>query len=145
VNVGSDDVAHPDVVNELRNLRDHVEHVEGSIAASTDGMLIGYDLAEAETYGVEPSAVAALAAVNLGLGQRVTDTASYGELQETLIRGAFGTVITFSAGEHALVAVLARRDIDLDRLRVAARPVTDRVAVLVADAREAATIAGFWP
>ena len=58
--------------------------VEGSIVATTDGLVIAHDLGASETYGVEPDGVAALAAVSLGLSQRIADTASHGDLRETV-------------------------------------------------------------
>ena len=83
-----------EVLSELRGLRARLAHVEGSVVATTEGMVIAHDLGASETYGVEPEGVAALSAVNLGLSQRIVDTASHGDLQETIIRGAFGQVVT---------------------------------------------------
>src|SRR5262245_42923624 len=42
--------AHAEVQNELRELRSRVKHVEGSIVATTDGMVIAHDLAASEAY-----------------------------------------------------------------------------------------------
>ena len=56
-----------------------------------------------ETYGIEPSGVAALAAVSLGISQRIADTASHGDLRETVITGSFGQVVTYPAGDRALL------------------------------------------
>src|SRR5258705_13081189 len=82
--------ARTKVVAELHGLRGRVTDIQGSIVATTDGMVIAHDLGEAETFGIEPEGVAALSAVNLGLSQRIADTASHGELRQTVIRGAFG-------------------------------------------------------
>jgi uncharacterized protein len=122
-----------DVLAELHGLRGRVEAIEGSVIATTDGMVVAHDLGDSETFGVEPEGVAALSAVNLGLSQRIADTASHGELQETVIRGAFGQVVTYAAGDRALLTVLARSDIDLGRLHPVARQVADRVAHLLAE------------
>jgi uncharacterized protein len=94
------------VLATLHSLREQFEPVQGSIVASTDGLVLAHDLGGAETFGTEPSGVAALCAVNLGLSQRVTDTASYGSLRHAVIRGAFGQVITCAAGDRALLTVL---------------------------------------
>lgn len=124
---------HAEVLGELHGLRTRIPQVEGSVVATTDGMVIAHDLGASEAYGVEPEGVAALSAVNLGLSQRITDTASHGDLQETVIRGAFGHVITYAAGDRALLTVLVRSECDLETLHKDARRVADRVASLLAD------------
>jgi predicted regulator of Ras-like GTPase activity (Roadblock/LC7/MglB family) len=124
---------HAEVLGELHGLRSRVPQVEGSVVATTDGMVVAHDLGASETYGVEPEGVAALSAVNLGLSQRISDTASHGDLQETVIRGSFGQVVTYAAGDRALLTVLVRSDCDLEKLHTDARGVADRVATLLAD------------
>jgi predicted regulator of Ras-like GTPase activity (Roadblock/LC7/MglB family) len=105
--------------------------VQGSVVASTDGMIIAHDLAETNAYGVEPETLAALAAANLGLSQRIADTASHGELRAAVISSAFGHVATYAAGEYALLAVLARAEARVDALHAEAYRVAGRVAALV--------------
>ena len=124
---------HAEVLGELHGLRARVPQVEGSVVATTDGMVVAHDLGASETYGVEPEGVAALSAVSLGLSQRIADTASHGDLQETVIRGSFGHVITYAAGDRALLTVLVRADCELEPLHTDARGVADRVATLLAD------------
>jgi uncharacterized protein len=124
--------ARADVVAELQVLRSTAAHVEGSIVASTDGLVIAHDLGNTETYGIEPESVAALAAVSLGLSQRVTDTASYGQLREFVIRGAFGQVVTYPAGERALLTVLFGGAAEVDHAAVS--EVAARIADLLVDA-----------
>jgi uncharacterized protein len=133
-----------EVLSELRGLRARLAHVEGSVVATTDGMVIATDLGASETYGVEPEGLAALSAVNLGLSQRIVDTASHGDLQETIIRGAFGQVVTYAAGDRALLTVLIRSTADLGGLHTVAREVAGRVAtILVEGAWE--SDAATWP
>jgi predicted regulator of Ras-like GTPase activity (Roadblock/LC7/MglB family) len=120
-----------EVLSEIRGLRARLAHVEGSVVATTDGMVIAHDLGASETYGVEPEGVAALSAVNLGLSQRIVDTASHGDLQETIIRGAFGQVITYAAGDRALLTVLIRSTVELGGLHAVAREVAERVGTLL--------------
>ena len=124
-----------EVLSELRGLRARLPHVEGSVVATTDGMVIAHDLGASETYGVEPEGVAALSAVNLGLSHRIVDTASHGDLQETVIRGAFGQVVTYAAGDRALLTVLIRSPVDLGGQHAVAREVAERVATLLAGDR----------
>lgn len=125
--------ARAEVLAELHGLRGRIDHLEGSVVATTDGLVIAHDLGASETYGVEPEGVAALSAVNLGLSQRIADSASHGPLQETVIRGAFGQVVTYAAGERALLTVIVRSDVDLAALHTDARQVARRVATLLAD------------
>jgi predicted regulator of Ras-like GTPase activity (Roadblock/LC7/MglB family) len=127
------DTARADVLAELQALRRAIDHIEGGIVATTDGLVISHDLSRSETYGIEPEGVAALAAVNLGLSQRITDTASHGHLQETVVRGSFGQVITYPAGARALLTVLVRAGADTDRLHQHARETAGRVADLLTD------------
>jgi predicted regulator of Ras-like GTPase activity (Roadblock/LC7/MglB family) len=125
---------HGAVLAELRDLRTRAAEIEGSIVATTDGMVIAHDLGATETYGIEPEGVAALAAVNLGLSQRIADTASHGELQETVIRGSFGQVLTYAAGDRALLTVLVRSSADVAPLHTDARATASRIAGLLDDA-----------
>ena len=121
----------PSIMAELRELRIRQVAVQGSVVASTDGMIIAHDLAETNAYGVEPETLAALAAANLGLSQRIADTASHGELRATVISGAFGHVATYAAGDYALLTVLAREEARVDALHVEAHRIAGRVAALV--------------
>ena len=126
--------SYREVLTRLQGLRARRCEIEGSIVATTDGMVVAHDLSATETYGIEPECVAALAAVNLGLSQRIADTASHGDLQETVIRGAFGLVVTYAAGDRALLTVLARPTDELTELHRDAREVAAEVARLLTHA-----------
>jgi predicted regulator of Ras-like GTPase activity (Roadblock/LC7/MglB family) len=128
------DTTRGEVHIELLSFRDALAHVEGSIVATTDGMVLAHDLGGTETYGAEPEGVAALAAVNLGLSQRIADTASHGKLLDTVIRGPFGQVATYPAGPRALLTVLVKAGVDLDGVHELARPLADRIGELLSDA-----------
>jgi hypothetical protein len=130
------ETARAEILPELRAMRDDIYQIEGSIVATTDGMVIAHDLGATETYGVEPEGVAALSAVNLGLSQRIADTASHGNLQETVVRGSFGQVLTYPAGSRALLTVLVKPDVNVEGLHRLARRVAERVAELLADSWE---------
>jgi uncharacterized protein len=128
--------ARAEVLAELHAMRADIDQIEGSIVATTDGLVIAHDLGASEAYGVEPEGVAALSAVNLGLSQRIADTASHGTLQETVIRGSFGQVMTYPAGTRALLTVLVKAGAASEGLDVLARQVADRVADLLTDSWE---------
>ena len=121
------------VLDELRRLRDQLSFVDGSIVASTDGLVIAHDITATEAYGVEPEGVAALSAVNLGLSQRVVDTANHGRLRETVIRGTFGQVVTYPAGDRALLTVIVGATTDIEELHGPARQSASRVSALLAE------------
>ncbi len=125
---------YSDVLAELHGLRQGTDSIEGSVVATTDGMVIAHDLSATQTFSVEPEGVAALSAVHLGLSQRITDTASHGELQEVIVRGSFGQVVTYAAGERALLAVLLRVTTDVPTLHRDARSAADRIAARLAHA-----------
>jgi predicted regulator of Ras-like GTPase activity (Roadblock/LC7/MglB family) len=121
------------VLDELQRLRGQLDFIDGSIVASTDGLTIAHDLSATEVYGVEPDGVAALSAVNLGLSQRVVDTANHGLLRETIIRGTFGQVVTYPAGERALLTVIVGDSADIEVLHGPARQSASRISALLAE------------
>jgi predicted regulator of Ras-like GTPase activity (Roadblock/LC7/MglB family) len=133
VNPEGSGIARTEVLAELRRLRQDRADVDGSVVATTDGMVIAHDLGSAETYGVQPEGVAALAAVSLGLSQRIADTANHGELRDLVIRGTLGQVVTFAAGERALLTIIMRSSGDLASLQVHAVQVVRRLAELLDD------------
>lgn len=111
---------------EIRRLREHVPGVTGSVVATMDGLLIAQD-----TTRVEPEAVAALAAANIGLGQRVAANLGHGDLHDTLIRGSTGYVTVHTAGPRALLAVLAAAGANAERVAFEGSLVAQRIAAIV--------------
>lgn len=120
-----DNVDHA-VLAEIRGLRDRVRHVSGSLVSRADGLLIAHD-----TYGVQPEGMAALSATTLGLSERVAIEAGHGRFQEALVRGAYGYVVTYSAGTYAVLTVLAAAETNLGRLHLEARALAERIGTLV--------------
>jgi uncharacterized protein len=134
VNLEGSGIARADeVLAELRRLRQELADVDGSVVATTDGLVIVHDLGASQTYGVQPEGVAALAAVSLGLSQRIADTANHGELRDMVIRGTLGQVVTYAAGERALLTIIVRSDADLGPLHSRAERVVRRLADLLED------------
>ncbi len=124
--------ARTEVLAELQRLRRLTSDIEGSVVATTDGLVIAHDLGASETYGVEPEGVAALAAVSLGLSQRIADTANHGDLVDVVIRGALGQVVTYATGERALLTVLVRSGGDLTAIHTHAHQAVQRLSQLLA-------------
>ena len=88
----------------IRELRNRVRELSGSLVATADGLLVVHD-----THGVEPDGLAALAATTLGLSQRMADTVRQGAFQEAVTRGSDGYVVTYAAGPSAVLTILAGR------------------------------------
>jgi len=111
---------------EIRRLRDRLPGISGCLAVSLDGLLIASDAG-----AIESETLAALTATGLALGQRISTTAGYGELTETVITALGGYVGIYAAGPRALLAVLATGPVNLTRLHVEARHVAERVAAVI--------------
>ncbi len=124
-------IARTEVLAELHRLRQDLADVDGSVVATTDGMVIAHDLGSSETYGVQPEAVAALVAVSMGLSQRISDTASHGELRDLAIRGSLGQVISYPAGERALLTIILSSTGDLSPIHAHAERVVRRLTELL--------------
>jgi len=118
---------HEDVIlDELRRLRAGVPQLTGALAASVDGLVLA-----ADTPGVEPEGVAALTAAALGVAVRLADATGQGELRELLVRGVYGYVATYAAGESAVLTLLAQDRVNVGRLHLEGRRTGARIGELV--------------
>ncbi len=116
----------PAVLAELDALRQRLSELSGSVLATTDGLLLAHDAHELAADGV-----AALAAAHLGLAQRFADVVGHGELRETVIECAAGSITTYAVGAAAVLTVLSRPRANLARIHLEARRTAQRVAALV--------------
>ncbi|MGW1783047.1 roadblock/LC7 domain-containing protein [Streptomyces sp. NPDC002143] len=121
----------PEILDELRRLRARVPQLTGALTAGVDGLVLAHD-----TPGVEPEVVAALTAAALGVAVRMADTTGQGEFRELLVRGRYGYVATYAAGESAVLTLLAQDRVNVGRLHLEGRRAATRIGELV-DAREA--------
>ncbi|QZZ28224.1 roadblock/LC7 domain-containing protein [Streptomyces sp. ST1015] len=127
------DAHEADILDELRRLRASVPQLTGALAASVDGLVLA-----ADTPGVEPEGVAALTAAALGVAVRLTDETGQGELRELLVRGVYGYVATYAAGESAVLTLLAQDRVNVGRLHLEGRRTGARIGELTdAAAKEA--------
>ncbi len=94
--------------------------------AAVDGLLV-----TADTEGVRPEALAALAAASLGLGKRTGREAGMGELREVMIRCGGGHVVVYAVREEALLVVLGDEGLDVARLHIASRTTVERLGMLL--------------
>ncbi|MFJ2111789.1 MULTISPECIES: roadblock/LC7 domain-containing protein [unclassified Streptomyces] len=123
--------AEADVLGELRRLRARLPQLTGSLAASTDGLVLAGDMAD-----VEPEGVAALTAAALGVAMRLTDATGQGGFKELLIRGELGYIATYAAGSSAVLTLLAEPRTNVGRLHLEARRSSARIGELVDGALE---------
>ncbi|SER74001.1 hypothetical protein SAMN04487983_102159 [Streptomyces sp. yr375] len=123
--------SEPEILDELRRLRARVPQLTGALAAGVDGLVLAHD-----TPGVEPEVVAALTAAALGVAVRMADTTGQGDFRELLVRGRYGYVATYAAGESAVLTLLAQDRVNVGRLHLEGRRAGARLGELV-DALEA--------
>lgn len=115
-----------EVLAELRRLRTRVPHLTGTLAASTDGLVLAQDAP-----GVEPDGLAALTAAALGVAHRMADATLRGEFRELVVRGAHGYLATYAAGPTAVLTLLAGDRTNVGRLHLEGRRSGTRIAGLV--------------
>ncbi|WP_062645209.1 roadblock/LC7 domain-containing protein [Streptomyces maremycinicus] len=129
-------VSEPEILDELRRLRARVPQLTGALTAGVDGLVLAHD-----TPGVEPEVVAALTAAALGVAVRMADTTGQGDFRELLVRGVYGYVATYAAGDSAVLTLLAQDRVNVGRLHLEGRRAGARIGELVdaweAKAREA--------
>ncbi|MFD6755517.1 roadblock/LC7 domain-containing protein [Micromonospora gifhornensis] len=115
---------------ELQGLRRRRPEVTGAVLAGTDGLLISSDLPTTDaTY------LAALAAANFGVGNRMAATVRQGPFHESVVHTAAGCVITYPAGGDVLLTVVAAPGADLVALREEALAMVHRAGPTLAACR----------
>lgn len=114
---------NPAVQTELTGLWDRVPGLVGALVASSDGLLVTHDL---PTH-IEPTGMAALAAAQLSLSDRLAGVAHGGGFREVVVGGSRGHVVIYAAG-WASLTVLAAPDVNIGRLHLESRPVARRIA-----------------
>lgn len=97
------------MVQRLRDLRGTLPDVQASAVVSSDGLIVASDLPS----GVEDDNVSAMSAAMLSLGDRIAEELGRGSLDQVYIHGKEGYVVLMSAGEEAVLTVLARKEAKL--------------------------------
>jgi len=108
---------------ELDLIKTTVAGVSGSLVATTDGLVVAYDVPD-----LEPTQIAALAAATLSLASRATLATGLGDFREAVARGSDGYLAVYAAGTSAIVAVIGTSNLNLGMLHYQARDIIDRVA-----------------
>jgi uncharacterized protein len=109
---------------ELKLIRRHVPGVRGSVAATTDGILIAHDVSD-----LEPTQIAALVAAMHAVAVRATLSTDSGQLRDVID----GYLAVYAAGRAAIVAVLGTTDLNIAILNYQTRAIIDRVAGHLSD------------
>jgi predicted regulator of Ras-like GTPase activity (Roadblock/LC7/MglB family) len=120
--------AHDKVYVELRTLRHTIKGIDGSLVATSDGLLIAYDIPD-----VEPTRLAALVSTTLGLARQSVRETGRGEFREAVARGTTGYLLVYAAGSNAVVAVLGDDQLNVGLTQYQARPVIERITALSAN------------
>ncbi|MFI1996086.1 roadblock/LC7 domain-containing protein [Actinoplanes sp. NPDC020271] len=115
------------VLAELTRLRVQVPGVLGCVVAGVDGLLMLYDT----TTGTEPHDVAALAAGAHGISRTTGAVLSQGGFSDVTIHNQNGYLSVYAIGELALLVVIGDGQLNIARLHLEARPVTNRLAEML--------------
>jgi uncharacterized protein len=112
----------------LRNVRENVPGVVGSIAATSDGFLIAQDVPE-----LEPTQIAALVATMQAVALRATLATGCGQFREVVTRGTDGYLAIYAAGRTGIVAIVGSSELNVGMLNFQARRSIDDITEHAAD------------
>ncbi|WP_436528820.1 roadblock/LC7 domain-containing protein [Actinoplanes sp. HUAS TT8] len=115
------------VLSELARLRMQVPGVLGCVVAGVDGLLMLYDT----TTGTEPHDVAALAAGAHGISRTTGAVLGQGGFSDVTIHNQNGYLSVYAIGELALLVVIGDGQLNIARLHLEARPVTNRLSEML--------------
>lgn len=115
------------MVKRLRELQTNTTDVEASAVVSVDGLIIASSLPG----GVEEDRVSAMSAAMLSLGERIAGELGRGGLDEVYIHGSSGYVLLTSAGQEAVLTVLAREQARLGLILLEMRRAAQDVGSLM--------------
>ncbi|MCT9084148.1 roadblock/LC7 domain-containing protein [Streptomyces fulvoviolaceus] len=118
--------AQDGILEELRRLRARVPQLTGAFAAGLDGLVLAQD-----TPGVDPDNVAALTRTARDLAAQLADATGQGDFRELLVRGVYGYVATYAAGDAALLTLLAQDRVNIGRLHLEGHRAAARIAELL--------------
>jgi uncharacterized protein len=122
-----------DLVTELRDLREQVPGVTGTLVAASDGLLVAADLDSGADPGVDPEPLAAIAAASLGIARRFVGLTRQGTLGQAVTHASRGHVAVYAVGDVAVLAVLGDEDLDVDCLNQKSQSALGRIRTILAD------------
>ena len=110
------------VLAQLVLLRNEVAGVDGSLVATSDGLLVVQDLPN-----LEPSRTAALIATTLSIARQAAQLTDRGLLREAVIHGSSGYLAVFAIGDSAVLAVLGGEYLNVGMLHYQTRAIVKRI------------------
>jgi predicted regulator of Ras-like GTPase activity (Roadblock/LC7/MglB family) len=124
-------MAEDTLLAEMRTLQDNVPGITGTAVASRDGLIV-----RADTSGVDPDNLAAIAATWLALTQRMSREVGQGMLREAMTRSTGGYVAVYAIGASAVLVVIGDEGLDVARLQRESAVIRESIeAVLSGPAR----------
>ncbi|NUS08132.1 MAG: hypothetical protein HOV97_36855 [Nonomuraea sp.] len=118
--------ADPHMLDELRRLRARVPQLTGALATGIDGRVLAQD-----TPGVDPDGLATLIETAYGAAVKLADATGQGDFRELLVRGVYGYVATYAAGDAAVLTLLAQDRVNVGRLLLEGRRAAARMTELL--------------
>ena len=115
------------LVRRLQELQMNTPDVEAAVIVSVDGLPIASLLPG----GIEEDRVSAMSAAMLSLGERIASELRRGMLDEVYVKGERGYVVLRSAGEEAVLTVLARQQAKLGLLFLDMRRASEDLATIL--------------
>lgn len=110
------------VRQELIRLSEAIPNIVGVMVASADGHPIAFSLQRGE-----PTSIAAILASAMGIGHQVAGLLGPSRVEEATVRSRDGYVAYYAIGDHALLCVMAASGVNLARVHLEAREVTERL------------------
>lgn len=113
----------------LNNLNSDSPDVEASALISSDGLM----MASALSSSMDEDLVSAMSAALLSLGERAGEELARGTLEQLLIQGEQGYIVMSSAGEEAVLTVLAKPKAKLGLVFLDMKRAAKKLAELLAE------------
>lgn len=113
---------------ELRTLRAMITGIEGSLVATSDGLLLAHDIPD-----LEPARLAALVSTTLSLARQAVRETGRGEFREALARGTAGYLMVYAAGSNAVVAIIGDAQLNVAMMQYQARETIERITACSGD------------
>lgn len=110
----------------VQRLTQALPECQGVLFASTDGLLLAHQLRSGDA-----QSLAAMAATAIGLGKRITETVSGGQLSETSVQGTQGSFFIYTAGGTGVLAVMAPPEANVGLINLEARKVAQEAAAVM--------------
>ncbi len=93
----------------LASLQGSSAEIEAAAVVSEDGLIIASSLPQ----GLEEAQIAAMSAAMLAMGARTAVELKRGSLEQLFVKGSNGYVVLMSAGPHAVLLAMTRKEAKL--------------------------------